>query len=116
MEDPAFVQRRQERAYDIARWANTREYIHRPNASDGEEDEFEEEQVEDSAGDEGAADSEAGSEEEEAVDESIEVDQAPARTTTSPADTTDEPLKLAAEIGAKAAAEISALEIGRSHV
>ena len=85
----------------------TREYIHGPNASDGEEDEFEEEQVEDSAGEEGAADSEAGSEAEEAVDETIEIDQAPARTTACPADTTDESLKLAAEIGAKAAAEIS---------
>ena len=54
-----------------------------------------------SAGEEGAADSEAGSEEEEAVDETIEIDQAPTRTTTSPADTTDESLKLAAEIGAR---------------
>ena len=104
VENAELVQQRQERAYEIARWANTREYIDGPNFSDGDEDE--EEQVEDSAGEEGAADSEADSEE-EAVDATIEIDQAPSRTTTSPADTTDDSLKLAAEIGAKAAAEVS---------
>ena len=104
MEDAELVQQRQERAYEIARWANTREYIDGPNFSDGDEDE--EEQVEDSAGEEGAADPEADSEK-EAVDATIQIDQAPSRTTTSPADTTDDSLKLAAEIGAKAAAEVS---------
>ena len=43
------------------------------------------------------------------MDENIEIDQALTRTTANTADTTDESLKLAAEICAKAAAEISTL-------
>ena len=103
--DPTLIKQRQERAYEIARWASTRKYIDGPDNSDEEGDE--EEEVEDSADEGDEADSEADYEEEEPVDENIEIDQAPTRTTANTADTTDESLKLAAEIGAKAAAEIS---------
>ena len=117
--DPTHVQLRQASAYEIARWANTRQYIDGPNASDGEGDE-----------DEGDEEAEFASDEEE-VDEDIQVNEEPARVVTNTANTADvradtggveagaEPtsvgithndaLKLAADIGAEAATVVTTL-------
>ena len=119
MTDPTHVQLRQARAYDIARWASTRQYIDSPNASDDDGDE-----------DEVVEEAEFTSDEEE-VDEDIQVDEEPARIATNTTNTTDtradtggaevetesasaglthdEALKLAADIGAEAAAKAATL-------
>ena len=116
--DPKHIQIRQKIAYEMVRWANTRDYIDGPNASDNEVEEEEE-----------AADSENEYADEEEVgssDKGTESDPEAANTsksgsrpdsgaaeTGSEAATArlshDEAIKLAADIGAEAATEASSL-------
>ena len=102
LSDPQRIQSRQARAFEIAKYAETRAYIEGDDESD--EDEEEEELVD--SGDEAEVD------DEETVDEDIQIDEPPPRNATTIAEaearaSTDESLKLAAEIGATAATEAS---------
>ena len=120
MEDPKFVQICQKLAYEMARWATTRDYIDGPNASD---DEGEGGEAEDS---EAEYADESNKEEEGSSDEGTESDPAARGTTantsksgagsdasavetgtvsTAAGISHDEALRLAADIGADAAAE-----------
>ena len=79
LNDPALISRRQERAFAIAKYADTRAYIAGDDESEpkDEEDGEAEAEVEDSDTD--YADSGVGDDDEEPVDEEIQVDQAPSR-------------------------------------
>ena len=70
LSDPQRIQRRQARAYEIAKYAETRAYIDGDDNSDAEDDEGDEE-----GDDAGASGSEADAHEEEQVDEHIQIDR-----------------------------------------
>ena len=128
LSDPTLISKRQERAFEIAKYADTRAYIAGDDNSEPEDEEEDEAEVEGSdadAGDgDGAAESEGGGDEDEPVDEDIQIDQAPTRNTGPDSEnqaevqadasesqaqaSTDESLKLAAEIAAQAASEAAA--------
>ena len=74
--DPALVRRRQERAFAIAKWADSREYI--PGDDDSEDEEEEEADSDHEYADSGAT----RDAEEEAVDEEIQMEAAPQSTNT----------------------------------
>ena len=120
MKDPKLIKLRQERAYDIARWAETKQYIHGPNHSDGE-DEEEEESEEGEEDAENAKETEPhdgdleDTKETESDNEALrlaantsntEADAATVRVEDVTASSTDEALQSAAKIGAEVVSEV----------
>ena len=80
LSDPVRIQKRQERAFEIAKYANTREYIEGDDDSDEEVDE--EEEDDDSGGEEAHYNDDGAARFCGVVDENIQVDESLARNAT----------------------------------
>ena len=120
VKDPKLIKLRQERAYDIARSAETKQYIHGPNYSEGEDDEEEEfeEGEEDAENAEETEPRDGDLKDAEETDSDNEALRLAANTSNTEADaatvhvedvtasSADEPLQLAAKIGAEVVSEV----------
>ena len=106
LNDPTLISRRQERAFAIAKYAETRAYIAGDDESEPEDEEVEE--AEANAEDSGSeyADSGNDDDDEEPVDEEIQADQAPSRSAGTESETRVETQTGATESGAEADANI----------